>query len=90
MLVQVSPTGRARFPARPTRPPREPTNGLAAEVMVLQHCTVPVLHWLTDGTVGGGQRPLATGVAAAATVLAAAMVAIKETKGLESIIVRTR
>jgi hypothetical protein len=51
------------------------------------------LHWLTVGTVGGGKRPspsLATGVAAAATVLAAAMVAIKETKGLESIIVKTR
>jgi hypothetical protein len=90
MLVQDSPTGRATFPTRPTRPPREPTSGLAVEVMVLQHCTDPVLHWLTDGTTGAGHKPLATGVAAAATVLAAAMVAIKETKGLESIIVKTR
>jgi len=69
---------------RPRRPPeRRPVRGLLLLVSVLQHCTVPVSHSLTVGGLGGGNKPpLATGVTEAATLLAAAKAARKETRGL--------
>jgi hypothetical protein len=87
-LVQVSPTPReaSSNPVRPRRPAAAPTSGLLVDVNVLQHDNDPVLHWLA-GVVpvfGGGKppSPLATGVIEAATLLAAARPATKETSGL--------
>ena len=67
-----------------SRPESAPTNGLFAEVSVLQHDIDPTLHWLALI-----EPSLAIGVAAAETVVVTAKAAIKETRGLESIMVKT-
>jgi hypothetical protein len=55
MLVQDNPTPAAGFRISPRRPARRPTVGLLTEVTVLQHETLPVLHWLSEiGATGGG------------------------------------
>ena len=84
--MQPSPTPRLGSMKAPigSRPERRAVNGLLVEVSVLQHDTGPVLHWLTVGRGGGGKMestPLATGVAAAATLPTAAKAASRETKG---------
>jgi hypothetical protein len=56
-------------------------------VTVLQHDIDPTLHWLAL-IVGGYSPPRAIGVAAAETPVATAKAAMKETRGLESIIVK--
>jgi hypothetical protein len=90
---QFNPTPRAGLTMRPSKPERRPTSGLLAEVNVSQHETDPVSHSLTmtGERVGGGKPPssLTTGVAEA-TPLATAKAAMKETKGLKSIIVKAR
>ena len=59
------------------------SSGLFAAVTVLQHDIDPTLHWLALI-----EPPLATGVAAAETPVATAKTAMKETRVLESIIVK--
>jgi len=66
----------------PSRPESPATNGLLAEVIVLQHDIDPTLHWLAL------IASLAIGVAAAETPVAKAKAAMKETRGLENIIVK--
>ena len=64
----------------PSRPPSDATNGSFLVNVASQHDTVPTL-----------QLPLASlaiGVAAAETLVATAKAAMKETRGLESIIVK--
>jgi len=53
-------------------------------VFVVQQNVSAWLHWLTDGGGGdgGGYSVLATGVAEAATLLAAAKATTRETMGL--------
>ena len=69
--------------AMPSRPESNAAVGLLAEVSVLQHDTVPTLHWLALI-----EPSLAIGVAAAETAVATAKAAMKETKGLESIMMK--
>jgi hypothetical protein len=91
---QFNPTPREGLRMRPSKPERRPTSGLLVEVNVSQHEIDPVSHSLTvtGERVGGGKPPssLTTGVAEAATPLATAKAAMKETKGLKSIIVKAR
>ena len=71
----------------PSRPAACATNGLLDVVTVLQHDTDPTLHWLWL-IAGGELSPLASGVAAAEAPVATANAAMKETRVLESIMVR--
>jgi hypothetical protein len=88
MPIQDNPTPRAasKSASNPRRPESAPVSGLLVDVNVLQHCIDPVLHSLVEIGVrfGGGYSLacLATGVTEAATLLAAARTATKDTRGL--------
>ena len=76
MPRQEIPMGTATSTGRemPSAPAREVKTGLLTLLTVLQHCIAPVLHALPP--------PLATGVTEAATPVATAEAAIKETRDL--------
>lgn len=82
-LRQDNPTNPLRSKGMPSRPESAPANGWFEEVTVLQHDIEPTSHWLALI-----EPVLATGIAAAETPVATAKAAMKETRGLESIIVK--
>ena len=70
----------------PARPESTAASGLLADSVVSQHDIDPTSHWLEP--LAEGLPPLAIGVEAAETPVATAKAAMKETRGLESIIVK--
>ena len=79
MPTQFNPSRAPTFKGMPSRPDSDARAGSFLVKVASQHDTDPTLHWLP---------PRAIGVAAAETPVATAEATMKETRGLESIIVK--